>query len=153
MLGSARQYQTSRWCDNDGPVGKCLDHFSLSRRQACQWHMDRGSASNHTEGGVRGRLRQFDRAYAVETPRPSRQIADMPNLAMSSDRGQELVHKIEQQLDSICRRYRDAQGVAADQHPAVIMVNGSIPKIKRRFTHVAATVIERKKKPARQPRE
>jgi hypothetical protein len=77
----------------------------------------------------------------------------MPNLARSLICGEELVGKIEQQLHSFGRRYHDAQGPTADQHPAMIIIRCPVPKIKRCPTYVPTAVIEGEKEPARQPRE
>ena len=150
MPGSSGHYEAARWCDNDVPAGKSLHRCSLSRRQQRQRHVDGGSTGNHTERRTSGGVRRLDLPYAVETPRPSRKIADMPHFAKTPSRGQELARKIEQQLDSIGRRYCNAQGVATDQHPAMIIINGPVSKIKRNSAYVTATVIERKKEPARQ---
>jgi hypothetical protein len=112
--------------------------------------MDRGGTGNHTERGASGRVRQLDSPYAVEIARPSREVANMPNIAISLSRGQELAGKIEQQLHSVGRRYPDAQGPTADQHPTMIIINGPVPKIKRDSAQITAAVIKREKKPARQ---
>jgi hypothetical protein len=77
----------------------------------------------------------------------------MPNLAISLIRGQELMGKIEQQLHSVGRPDRNAQGPVTDQYPAMIIINRPVPKIERCPTYVPTAVIEGKKEPARQSRE
>jgi hypothetical protein len=77
----------------------------------------------------------------------------MPNPARSLIGGEELVGKIDQQLHSVGRRYRNAQGPIADQHPTMIIIHCPVSKIKRCPSYVATAVIEGKKEPARQPCE
>jgi hypothetical protein len=64
----------------------------------------------------------------------------------------ELVGKIKQQRHSIGLRYRDTEG-SADQRPTMILINGTIPKIKRGPRHVTAAVVDGKKESARQVRK
>jgi hypothetical protein len=74
----------------------------------------------------------------------------MPDLTRSLTGGQELARKLEQRIDCVGRRYRDAQVRTADQDPAVIIINGSVAKIKSRCAYVVATIIKDEEEPTRQ---
>jgi hypothetical protein len=77
----------------------------------------------------------------------------MPNSTRSLTGGQELLRKIKQHLDGIDRRNRDAQGCVAHQHPAMIIIDGLVTKIKRCSAHIAAAIIKGEKESARQTRK
>ena len=62
---------------------------------------------------------------------------------------QELVCKIEQQIDSVSRQDRESPIRAANQEPSLVMINSSITKIEM-CADVAATIVDGEEEPAGQ---